>query len=242
MSDIHVVELGGTFRVAWVSSGATASTIQFQVRNGSEQLVSTYTGVDSLNGFYYADVVINSPGLWKGEWYAYVNPNTYRNTEYFQAFAGDTDQPGRYITYDDVVIRYPTFASIGDAVLAASHYISYAEAEVDARLGAAFSPPFDRSNLTVRDLAVDISYLRSIRGKTEEYDALKKSIDERIAALNAGTMVMIASGAVLDPPSGAWSNTQNYHPIFTAALPIEDMVVDSMQLIDEATERGYTLG
>src|SRR5262245_55008262 len=155
MPNVITVKVGGNFRVTWVSSGATASPICFNLRTGSETLANSWGGIDSTNGAYYADVAIGSVGVWKGEWYATVFTNTYRNTDWYIAYAGDADQPGRYINWDDIVNRFTGFANVADAVKAASHYVCYAEAEVDARLAPKYTPPFSNNNMTVRDLAID---------------------------------------------------------------------------------------
>lgn len=242
------VTVGGSFRATWVSSGAAASPIVYNVRTGSETLANSYAGVDSGNGLYYANAVIGTPGLWKGEWYATVSANTYRNTEWLLVSPGDADQPGRYITWDDVVNRFYGFTDVADAVLAASHYLSYAEAYLDSRLGATFTVPFSSNNQTIRDLTIDVVYARSIRGsRSEEYKAIWAEVSSRLAALINGDDVMIsASGALIGggplSTSPAWSSTQGYHPVHAVALDYADMVPSSVQLIDELDERGLPHG
>lgn len=244
MSDaVKHVTLGGSFRTTWVSSGAVASPIVYNIRTGSETLVSSYQGVSSGNGHYYVDARVDSSGLWKGEWYGTVSANTYRNTEYLLATPNDTDQPGRYITWDDVVHRFVGFANVVGAVYAASHYLSYAEGYVDSRLGSKFSIPFSNNNVTIRDLTIDVVYLRSIRGKSEEYDVIMAEVNSRFGALLSGEAVMVTtSGFVSETlPTAAWSSTQDYHPIFSPVLPHIDMVPSSAQVADEYADRGVFL-
>jgi hypothetical protein len=94
----------------------------------------------------------------------------------------------------------------------------------------------------VRDIVIDMVYLRSIRWSQEGYKELKEEIDGRIKALVDGDAVMIdSSGAVVDlggSTTPAWSNTQDYHPIFAATLDYTDMVPSSLQMQAEADERG----
>lgn len=223
MLDVAQVTLNSTFRVTWVSSGATASPIAFNLQSGSETMVGSWAGTSSGNGHYYADVKIDSPGLWRGVWFAYVNPNTYVSDGYYVAGRNDTDQPGRYITWDDVVNRFSSFATAAGAMKAASHHLAYAEAEVDAMLGAKFSVPFSNNNLTVKDLVIDLVYLRSIRNNFDLYRPMRAEINSKFAALLSGKMVMItASGDSLRYTGvSAWSNNQDYHPTFSPYLPEE---------------------
>ena len=240
---VRNVQMGSSFRVTFVASGATANPISFSVLSGSESMVHSWAGVDSGNGLYYADVRIDSPGLWQGAWHAYISPNSYRASDWYAAFPTDTDQPGRYITWDDVVNRYQLFGTIAGAVKAASHYLRYVEGELDSRLGVAYSVPFSNNNITIRDLAVDMVYLRSIRFKTDGWKELKEEIDGRIAALNSGTAIMVVdSGDIVVAGQGvatsAWSNNQDYHPVFAATLDWTDMVPSSAHMQAEADERG----
>jgi hypothetical protein len=242
MAEVRRVTLGSTFKVTWINSGAVASPITFNIMSGSESLVSSYSGVDSGNGHYYADVAVRTPGLYQGRWFATISANTYINGEWYAAFPVDTDQPGRYITWDDVVHRFVGFGDVADALKAASHYLSYAEAYIDGRLGATFTIPFSNNNQTVRDLAIDVVYARSIRGSlNEEYKNLWAEVNSRIGALVGGTEVMVTnSGTIVaeEQSTPAWSSTEEYHPFFAATLPHIDMVPSSSHMQAEYDERG----
>jgi hypothetical protein len=244
--DVINVTIGDTFRPTWISSGATASPIQYRVLTGSETIVSTYAGVSSGNGHYFVDARIEpnswAPGIYQGRWYATVNANTHISAEWLNVFPQDTNQPGRYITWDDVVQRYTDFADFGGAVKAASHYISVSEARLDAMLATHFSVPFSSNNAVVRDLAIDMTFLRAARGLSEgERTSIQGRVNDTIKALKEGTMVMITdSGEVQrQDVSRAWSSTQDYHPVFGMHDPL-DWVVSSQQIIDEASDRGWT--
>lgn len=243
MNTVRNVVLGSAFRVSWVSSGATANPISFSVLTGSESLVSSYAGQSSGNGHYYVDALINTPGLWQGRWSAVVGTNSYQTGGWFAAFPQDTDQPGRYITWDDVVNRFVLFGTVAGALKAASHYLHYAEGEIDSRLGAHFTVPFSSNNVTVRDLVIDMVYLRSIRFKGDGYKDLKKEIDERLQRLISGDDVMITnSGTAMsaDDTTPAYSTTAGYHPFYAAVgVPDIDLIPDSSQMQAEYDARGY---
>ena len=238
---VRYVTLNSAFRVAWINSGSTPSPITFNILTGSETLVSSYAGVDSGNGHFYADAVVRTPGLYKGDWWSVLSANTYRNTEYILAFPNEVDQPGRYITWDDVVNRFVGFADIADAVQAASHYLSYAEAYIDGRLGSKFSVPFSNDNMTVRDLVIDVVYARSIRGTlNDQYKETWADVNSRIGALLAGEMVMITRSVDVIQLNNAlaWSNTKDYHATFSPVLDETLLSPDSGFLTQESNDRG----
>jgi hypothetical protein len=234
------------FRATWVSSGATANPIVFNLFSGSETMVNCWAGVSSGNGFYYADVLVGSRGLWKGSWFPYVSPNSYRYDEYFLGAEGDTDQPGRYITWDDVQNRFTGFADVAGAVRAASHYVSYAEAFIDGKLASKYVTPFSSNNVTVKDLAIDVVQMRALRGQNnDEYKNIRADVNSRLAALLAGNEIMITTSGdqvTLNDAlaAGAWSNTSGYHPTFSPVLPDEVLVPSSDFVTAEADDRGLT--
>ena len=240
MESVHKITLGSTFRVTWVSSGATPSPIVFNIFSGSETMIGSWAGTSSGNGHYYADVRIDSKGLWKGSWFAFVSPNSYKSEEVFAAFPYDTDQPGRYITWDDVVNRFTSFSDIAGAVKAASHHLAYAENYIDGVLGTKFTVPFSNNNLTVRDLAIDVVQMRAIRSSgSDEYKTLRADVSSRLAALLAGLEVMVtSSGTVSRPSAFAWSNTMDYHSVFSPVLSETLLGPDSDQVDDEEDVRG----
>lgn len=244
MNRVTQVLPGGTFRVSWVSSGATANPIVFNLFSGSETMVNCWAGTSSGNGFYYADVSIGTKGLWKGTWFPYVSPNSYRYDEYFAAYPTDTDQPGRYITWDDVINRFVGFADVADAVKAASHYVSYAEAYIDSRLAQKFTTPFSSNVQTVRDLAIDVVQMRALRGmNNDEYKNITAEVNSRIASLLRGEDSLITtSGDVvhqnLNLAGTGYSTTAAYHPVFSPVLDPELLVPSSSYIQDEEDARG----
>jgi hypothetical protein len=214
---LRELQLGSAFRATWINSGVTPTSIQYRVLSGSETVVSTYAGQSSGNGHFYVDASVDSPGLWQSQWVAVIAANTYVSPEVLSVFPTDTNDPGRYCTWDEIVGRYKDFKDKGGASSVASRFIGLSEARIDSRLGSKFSTPFSDNNLTVKDLAIDMAYLLGVRLGKDEYERLRDDIDARIKGLLDGTMVMVTtSGDSLrdagDTP--AWSSTQDYHPSF----------------------------
>lgn len=150
---------------------------------------------------------------------------------------------GRYINWDNVVSRYAAVNKRGGADEVDSYSIIYAEAEVDARLSPAFTTPFSSNNMTARDLAIDMTYLRinPLRDPAK-LKPVQDRVDALIKALLDGKASMITdSGDAIGPSSvggvSPWSNTMNYPPTFGVG-ETEDMYVSSAQLYDEAVARG----
>ena len=98
---------------------------------------------------------------------------------------------GRYIEWDDVVKRYNDLAQVGDSNLVDGTYIQYAEFEVDARLATLYSVPFSSNNATVKDLSIDLAYLKAAPTRSANYKRIKEWVDERFKMLCGGKMSMI---------------------------------------------------
>lgn len=241
---IKEVQLGGSFRLTWISSGAVASPISGIVYTGSETVVNTYSGVSSGNGHYYIDAAIPSSypaGNYRFQWIAVVLSNTYIENVFLTAAKNEVGQAGNYLDWDHVVARYGEFSTYG-ATLATSHYITMAEAELESRLGVKFTVPFSSNNLTAIDIATDMAFIKAARLKGKERQELQKIIDDRIKALIEGDAVMIAGGTVVQQDvQQAWSTDMDYHPVFSL-LDLEDSPVSSQYLIEQGAERGFNIG
>lgn len=146
---------------------------------------------------------------------------------------------GRYAVFStEVQDRYPRVTTDSRAVSTIeSAYLLPAEAEVDARLGVRFALPFSSNNLTVKDLVIDMTMIRMGTYKDRVED-LQKSVDSRITALIAGTMVMVtASGTIAASAlASAYSTTGSYHPVFGMG-DVVDMKPDDDRVDDEEGER-----
>lgn len=144
---------------------------------------------------------------------------------------------GRYIDWGDVTNVYPSVIKDKDATLGA-RYVTDAEGEVDARLGARYAVPFvpGSSNVPqiVRTLSIDIAYYRCT-WQQKGSKTLKDYIDERFKALLDGSMALVTSAGVLDPSltGGAWVSTP-HRSSFGIDRPENWSVSDAAQ--DDAAE------
>lgn len=147
---------------------------------------------------------------------------------------------GRYINWDDLVGRYERIAGFEGAEEASSYYITYAEAMVDQKLGSCFTVPFSSNNMTAKNLAIEEAFLIAGNLKFEEATKKRDWLTEQYEALCAGKEVMVTdSGDILTRSDigGAWSSTEDYHPVFGMGATV-DFIVDQDQLDDEEDERG----
>lgn len=145
------------------------------------------------------------------------------------------------INWKDVNEAYPESAKLADATQADSVHVYFAVSELESRMAQRFTVPFSINNLTAKDLAIDLTMMRLFKYKEpKKYDSLKKAVDERIAALFSGLQSMVlADGTTLQSVGGTvYSTTEDYHPVFGMS-PIELSVVDSQQINDEETDRGF---
>lgn len=146
---------------------------------------------------------------------------------------------GRYITVANVNARYTRVASdIGSASIN-SDYIPYAEGSIEGMLSPKYSVPFSDNNVTVKDLCIDAAYARMIRFKdSEKSELIENYIEKKVTALLEGREEMITSSgdAIGMDIQNAWSETQDYHPVFGKG-DIIDFHADSSQLYDEELNR-----
>lgn len=124
----------------------------------------------------------------------------------------------QYVTWQDVVDRYPDAAKIGDQPRWDSAFIRPAEAEVDGRLSSVYATPFmpgsSNAPLAVRDLSIDLAYYRAT-WRTEGSEKLLKAIDSRFDRLmKKQEMLVTSAGAVGEAPGEAWASTTEYHSVF----------------------------
>lgn len=141
------------------------------------------------------------------------------------------------ITWDDVITRYGDIARNGDAVAISSHYLLYAENELNSRLAPYYTTPFSSNNITAIDLAIDLAYYRLAR-PSENALKVYEDAEMRIGRLIKGEEAMIdSSGETLGYVADTiWSSTQDYHPTFGMG-DIEYFAVSSQQVMDEEDAR-----
>lgn len=125
---------------------------------------------------------------------------------------------GKYVSWDDLVARYKRVADKGGSSEVGSSFLAYAEAEIESRLGGAFTVPFSSNNVTAADLVIDLTIAKIIRfQEPKKYKVIIDEIDGRVKRLVDGTEPMVTtSGDVLfaSTDGGAWSSTGSYHPVF----------------------------
>jgi hypothetical protein len=136
-----------------------------------------------------------------------------------------------YITYEDLVARYSVLKTWGRSPTEVnSDLIFYAESELNSLLAPAFTVPFDAPHPTVKDLAIDLSYVKALFTKDPKVALqYKKELYNRITEIKAGKeLLYTGSGTVVSPsiPSDSpWSSSENYLPTHTM-LGTEDDGVD----------------
>ena len=110
-----------------------------------------------------------------------------------------------YATYSEFTARYATKVSEAEV---SSHLLPFASARLDAALAPYFNVPFSPTNLTAKDLTLDLAYLMILQRAKDPADAsaLGKSLGDRISALAMGRAAMVTeSGELLyaRAPQGA---------------------------------------
>lgn len=146
---------------------------------------------------------------------------------------------GRYVNSADLFTRYPELIRVNSTTAIESYYVLYAENELDGLMASHFTVPFSSNNITARDLAHDLTYLKANNFKNEDRKSLRDEIMERIKRLKDGAERMVLSdGTTIDSVGETiYSTTQGYHPVF-GLDGTEHFVVDSSQIIDERNDRG----
>lgn len=148
---------------------------------------------------------------------------------------------GRYCTSSDCASRYERLTTVANSwtIVINSHFIFYAENELDSKLASKFTVPFSSNNVTVKDLSIDMTYIRAGNLKAEEREELMEHVKYRINGLLDGSLSMLTTSgdAIAGVGETVWSNTQGYHPVFGIG-DTKDFRVDSEQVYDEAIARG----
>lgn len=149
-----------------------------------------------------------------------------------------------YITYAEVLERYPMLKTWITNSPQLNNDISFAEHELNGRLSTHFSTPFSGSHPTIKDLAIDLTYYRQFRFQDpDRAEKLKDAIIGRIEAIKNGdeyiwTDSNTAMGPDASKASEIWSNLENYQPAFSM-LDADDPAtgIDQNRLDDEEDAR-----
>lgn len=147
---------------------------------------------------------------------------------------------GRYAEWNDVVEVYPQVGRGKGADEVNSIHLYYAENQLDGLLASHFTVPFSNNNVTVKELAIDLTAIRLGRFKDKDAETAKKDLFERIERLKNGEEAMLVSiGGTLVAmyrTETAWSSTQDYTPTFGVGDSPE-FIVSSAQRLDEENNR-----
>lgn len=147
-----------------------------------------------------------------------------------------------YIVYQDLFFRYPDIEtwSFTEAHVN-SHIIYYGEIELNSRLSSHFSVPFSGAHPTIKDLAIDMSYLKVLRTKDPDRAAkIEKAVLGRIEDIKAGKEYIYTDSGTQLVPNGSnmkvWSSTEDY-PTVHSMLDSDVSMIDSSMLYDLEQER-----
>ena len=149
-----------------------------------------------------------------------------------------------YITYSDVTERYLALKTLAGASPMLKDEITYAEYELNGLLGSCFVVPFATVYPTIMDLAIDLTYIRTIRIKDpKKAKEMQDAIYGRIQRIKEGKELLVDStGAIVERSQNTgntiWSNCMTYHPTFSMLDEEESRVgVDEDRLDAESSER-----
>ena len=91
MADFPQVLVGDTFKQTFIASGTDPSVIVASIYDGNETIVSSGAGVNSLNGHFYRNVKVNTPGYYVSQWSATINGLSYKRRLRFKAVLNEVD-------------------------------------------------------------------------------------------------------------------------------------------------------
>ena len=85
------VLVNDTFKQTFVASGTDPSVITASVIDGNEVIVSSGAGVNSLNGHFYRNTIVNTPGYYVSQWQATINGLPYKRRLRIKAILSEVD-------------------------------------------------------------------------------------------------------------------------------------------------------
>ncbi len=93
MGQLIEVQIGSTFKQTFIASGTDPSIMVSSIIDGSENIVSSGAGVNSLNGHFYRNVSggVNTPGYYVSQWDATIGGLLYKRRRRFKAILGEVD-------------------------------------------------------------------------------------------------------------------------------------------------------
>lgn len=149
-----------------------------------------------------------------------------------------------YITFEDLVARYPIIETkYKKSSEVNSHIIYWAEHELNSRLATHFTVPFSAAHPTVKDLAIDLSYYRTLLTlDPDKAEKFKKAVIGRVDGIKAGDEYIYTDSGTVIATEGAndeiWSSTMDYSPTHSMLdAESEYTHISSDRLYDEENER-----
>jgi hypothetical protein len=115
---------------------------------------------------------------------------------------------------------------------------------LNSKFATHFTVPFSGAHPTIKDIAIDLVYYRSIRFKDpDQAEKVQKYVTGRIDEIkNGNEYIYTDSYTTIEPDSNKgreiWSNLEDYHTTFSMLDPEHPYSqVDSARLEAEETER-----
>ncbi len=138
---------------------------------------------------------------------------------------------GRYINWDDIVLRYPSINKLGGASEIGSAWIGAVENQLDGMLSKSFTVPFSTNNETIKDLAIELTYIRVGNLKVDESKEMREQFMDRIKRINSGMEGLVTSTGEIVGMIGetVWSSTAGYNSVFDVD-GVNNWEVDSSQV------------
>ena len=140
---------------------------------------------------------------------------------------------GRYVNWGDIVGRYAALDKKGGASEVSTSWISPIEFQIDGLLSPEYSAPFSSNNETVKDLCIELAYIRMGNINIKDRKELKDNFMERIKRIKSGSEAMMTSSgdSIVAVGDTIWSSTEDYHSVFDLG-EVTNWNVDSSQIED----------
>ncbi len=93
MGNATIMQVADTFKQIFIASGTDPSVIVASILDGTETVVSSGAGVNSLNGHFYRNVPagVSTPGWYVSQWDATIGGLPYKRRFRFQAVLNEVD-------------------------------------------------------------------------------------------------------------------------------------------------------
>lgn len=142
----------------------------------------------------------------------------------------------RYINWSDVSARYKNIGTDYDATQINSNYVPFVESQIEGMLSQKYTVPFSNNNFVVKDLCIELLYIKVANLNVKDSESRMKALLSRIDRILDGKENLVDDlGAVINKDVGssvAWSSESGYQPTFGHG-DIFDAEIDPDQVTDE---------